>query len=308
MRTRTTPSTRPRRLSARLASAAAPLFAWTIASTVIGVTVLAPGAAQASPQDSHAGMAISRSTIMARARTWVNAHVPYSQTDYHEGYRTDCSGFVSMAWDLGSSLTTWTLPSVSTRLSSTSLLRPGDILNFSEHVVLFVGWSSSDNKQHRYFDLMAESFPGPGGGTIAEFHQDMRSSYYAQFTPLRYKHVVEGSVPAPPTTTPGRPAPAKYYVDTFATAAGFLSPNCMSEDGLRCRPQGQLYAATNYVFCKKLGHTVSSGSQHNRWWLLTDLDTIYPGRSGRAYVSAFYLRNWGNDVAKDNAGRVIPNC
>jgi hypothetical protein len=102
---------------------------------------------------------------------------------------------------------------------------------------------------------------------------------------------------------------SKYYVNTFATAYGFLSPHCMDDDSQHCRPQGELFAApSNYVFCKTWGDKVGTSSQYNHWWLLTDLDRVYPGKSGTAYVSAYYLRNWGNDVAKDNSGRVIPNC
>ncbi len=48
--------------------------------------------------------------IIANAQTWLNPSIPYSQSDYYAGYRTDCSGYVSMAWQLGTSATTWTLP------------------------------------------------------------------------------------------------------------------------------------------------------------------------------------------------------
>jgi hypothetical protein len=36
--------------------------------------------------------------VIANAKTWLNPAVPYSQSAYHNGYRTDCSGYVSMAW------------------------------------------------------------------------------------------------------------------------------------------------------------------------------------------------------------------
>lgn len=36
--------------------------------------------------------------VITNAKTWLNPPVPYSQTAYHNGYRTDCSGYVSMAW------------------------------------------------------------------------------------------------------------------------------------------------------------------------------------------------------------------
>jgi hypothetical protein len=50
--------------------------------------------------------------------------------------------------------------------------------------------------------------------------------------------------------------------------------------------------------------TTGSGGAHNKWWLYTDLDS---GRS-RGWISAYYLRLWGDDVAKDNNGVDIPLC
>lgn len=44
-----------------------------------------------------------------------------------------------MAWMLPDSETTQTLPRLTTRIP-TSELRPGDILNSPQHVVLFSGW------------------------------------------------------------------------------------------------------------------------------------------------------------------------
>jgi hypothetical protein len=46
---------------------------------------------------SDLGPIITRAQILARAQTWVDAKVPYSQSAYRDGYRTDCSGYVSMA-------------------------------------------------------------------------------------------------------------------------------------------------------------------------------------------------------------------
>jgi len=43
---------------------------------------------------------VNRADVIAKGMEWVNAHVPYSQTGSHEGYRTDCSGFASCAWKL----------------------------------------------------------------------------------------------------------------------------------------------------------------------------------------------------------------
>jgi hypothetical protein len=108
------------------------------------------------------GGTITRSQVIARARSWVAEHVPYNQratwTDANGTYRQDCSGYVSMAWNLPSSRTTWTLDesSVTTRISR-SQLKPGDALDYAaEHVVLFGGWKDQSAGTFYYY---AESNP-----------------------------------------------------------------------------------------------------------------------------------------------------
>jgi murein DD-endopeptidase MepM/ murein hydrolase activator NlpD len=89
----------------------------------------------------------------------------------------------------------------------------------------------------------------------------------------------------------------KYWVDTFAAAPVYASPTSTAQTGT-------LNKGTNYVFCKAWGRQIGRGSTYNHWWLKTDPD------SGPAnqYVSAYYLSRWGNDVAKDNNGTIIPDC
>lgn len=43
---------------------------------------------------------VRRQQMLSRGQRWVDDSVAYSQTNTHEGYRTDCSGFVSMCWGL----------------------------------------------------------------------------------------------------------------------------------------------------------------------------------------------------------------
>lgn len=99
------------------------------------------------------GEAISRSEVIARAHYWNALNVPYNQGAYRAGpgesrkYRTDCSGFVSMAWHLPESRWTGSLDDVSTVIKY-SALRPGDILmrdkdQASGHVVIFERWTDS---------------------------------------------------------------------------------------------------------------------------------------------------------------------
>lgn len=43
-------------------------------------------------------MTITRSQVLERARRWPARSVPYSMSKLRDGYRTDCSGYVSMCW------------------------------------------------------------------------------------------------------------------------------------------------------------------------------------------------------------------
>lgn len=110
---------------------------------------------------SSSSCKLARSTILASAtggrRTaiergfgWLDAHVPYSQSASRAGYRTDCSGFVSMCWQLGTSYTTADFSTgggQSGPIGGYSKLLPGDALvhrsNGSGHMVLFLGWNDS---------------------------------------------------------------------------------------------------------------------------------------------------------------------
>ncbi|MGG6269046.1 hypothetical protein ACQ4M3_34250 [Leptolyngbya sp. AN03gr2] len=88
-------------------------------------------------------------SILAHAKTWVDRRVPYNQGAYYQGYRQDCSGFVSMAWQLPVSAVTSTLPQFSRTLSSRDELQAGDAINNRKignegHVVLFVQWKDKN--------------------------------------------------------------------------------------------------------------------------------------------------------------------
>lgn len=91
----------------------------------------------------------TRDEIIRRARTWIAAEVPYSMREYWaDGYRQDCSGFVSMAWNLPGNEWTGSLDKFAQRISK-DRLEPGDMLLFhnpkdpqkGSHVVIFGGWT-----------------------------------------------------------------------------------------------------------------------------------------------------------------------
>ncbi|AYN41142.1 peptidoglycan-binding protein [Streptomyces dangxiongensis] len=72
--------------------------------------------------------ATTRTEIVNRARTWVAARVPYGMDAYWpDGYRQDCSGYVSMAWGLPGNEWTGSLGRFGVRITREEL-RPGDIL------------------------------------------------------------------------------------------------------------------------------------------------------------------------------------
>ena len=95
---------------------------------------------------------IPRADVMARSRSWIAEKVMYSQKVSHANafgtYRQDCSGFVSMCWNLSGSLTTFSLPQVTKDIPREDL-REGDVLwrrdgnddNDTHHVALFVRWA-----------------------------------------------------------------------------------------------------------------------------------------------------------------------
>lgn len=101
---------------------------------------------------------ISRATVMARAREWVDKKIPYCQCNgpaeccgscpFCKQYRCDCSGYVSYSWGLPYGYTTFTLPQVAHPISKEEL-QPGDVmLNTAEHVVLFGGWADAGHTSY----------------------------------------------------------------------------------------------------------------------------------------------------------------
>lgn len=119
-------------------------------SVPMGTSV--PVCADTEPEPDPAGK-ITRAEVLQRAQTWVDQQVGYSMWNYHPDpdgvlYRTDCSGFVSMAYRLGESYSTVTLGTQLTWIPKEEL-RLGDAVgNLGEgtggangHIVLFNGWT-----------------------------------------------------------------------------------------------------------------------------------------------------------------------
>ncbi|KAL5335519.1 hypothetical protein BJX70DRAFT_410403 [Aspergillus crustosus] len=104
---------------------------------------------------------ITRDEILSRGQYWVSKQVPYSMTATYPDqqgrkYRTDCSGFVSMALHATSpGFNTVSLPDIAKAISWDDIL-PGDFVGTlgsgtggaAGHVTLFHSWAGSDKKEY----------------------------------------------------------------------------------------------------------------------------------------------------------------
>lgn len=146
-------------------------------AAVLGFAVIPGNATAAPPQKPAAAAAakseqgvkadaITRAQMLERAATWLTANdgaqVPYSQTEvWSDGYRQDCSGYVSMTlglWKSGPN----TVELAGNRDLTTPIelgdLKPGDLLidadgsNTTRHVVIFEGWTDDSRTAYSAFE------------------------------------------------------------------------------------------------------------------------------------------------------------
>ncbi|MFB8235349.1 peptidoglycan-binding protein [Kitasatospora purpeofusca] len=169
----------------------------------------------ATDERAAAAQSVTRASIVERAQRWVDQKVPYSMSRYwSDGYRQDCSGFVSMAWGLGSSQTTWTLPDFAERITKAEL-QPGDVLIHNDpasprggsHVTVFGGWT--DSARTRY---VAYEQTSPGATKRVTPYAYWSNS--ATYVPYRYKGLSTGGV-----SSDGAAATAFPGADKFGPGA-----------------------------------------------------------------------------------------
>lgn len=154
---------------------------------------------------------VGRSEIVERGIGWLADGNLYDRGgSYHDGYRRDCSGFVSMAWQFKDNPSTAYFPPFVTGkyaipLGSFDDMVPGDAINKTfrnpyGHVMLFAGWASADHSQ-LYFMHHSKT------GTPVSLVQVSRSSL-GDFTPIRSVKAPEPTNVAPPTDQE-QPPPAQ---------------------------------------------------------------------------------------------------
>ena len=136
-------------------------LAGTAAFATVGAQAATSTAVASVTRSSTATMApaIARSEVIARAETWhphTAQRIPYSQSAYHGGYRTDCSGYASMALGLsapGPNTVGLASSSISTPISMGELLT-GDLVidatgnSNTRHVVIFQQWADGAHSSY----------------------------------------------------------------------------------------------------------------------------------------------------------------
>ncbi|MGW2190416.1 FG-GAP-like repeat-containing protein, partial [Streptomyces sp. NPDC001719] len=141
---------------------------------------------------------ITRSETLRRAASWFGKGLHYSGDNTYQGWRTDCSGFVSMAWGLpGPGETTDSfIPGGVAHEISKDELKPGDALNNKAlgndgHVVLFEKWADSSQSSYWGYEFSSSGL----------HHRVIPYAYFSrseQYRPIRFNTIVDDDTAAGP--------------------------------------------------------------------------------------------------------------
>ncbi|MFD8155823.1 NlpC/P60 family protein [Streptomyces malaysiensis] len=137
----------------------------------------------------------TRAEALQRAATWLTAdnggRVPYSQAKvWKDGYRQDCSGYVSMALGLrapGTNTVGLTSSSI-TKPIALGDLRPGDLLidasgdNNTRHVVMFEKWNDAGHTSYTSYEQRGDF----GTDHTARRYGLEPGSEYKPYRPLKF--------------------------------------------------------------------------------------------------------------------------
>ncbi|MFD8690024.1 peptidoglycan-binding protein [Streptomyces sp. NPDC059651] len=263
---------------------------------------------QANDFTTMATATLSPDTMINRARTWLTANnghaVPYSmERTWKDGYRQDCSGYVSMTLGLGKpGLNTVGLADsrngVTKRLSSVSQLRKGDLLiDYSttdgdfRHVVIFEKWANTSHSAYWAYEQR-----GTYGTTHRQLKYGIGSDHYDPFRPLKLSGGSSGGgqVPAPsaswPTLKSGSKGADVKSAQQLLTARGYTVAADSS--------YGPKTRAAVIRFQKSRSLTADGVIGPNTWSKLTT--TVKYGQSGQAVKAAqTQLNVYGYSIAVD---------
>ncbi|WP_406477403.1 peptidoglycan-binding protein [Streptomyces sp. NBC_01615] len=260
-----------------------------------------PPAEPGKPSTVTRTPATTRAEIINRAKKWVAAQVPYSMYAYSsDGYRQDCSGFVSMAWHLPGNEWTGSLGTHGVRISRDQL-QPGDILLFhnpadpekGSHVVIFGGWT---DYTHTYYLAYEQTRP----------HTRKQATPYGywsnsdRYLPYRYKGLdkgASGAVASSPDTKVTRYPGHAYFGyganNAYVTQLGRL---------LVQRGGGRFYTSGPGPRWSDADRRATQAFQRAQGWTGADADGL-PGSETWSYL----VGNKGKDIpAPSEAGHPGP--
>ncbi|MCO5968747.1 hypothetical protein [Actinoallomurus soli] len=142
--------------------------AFVAAAPVAGAAAPAASAGQVSAQAGRIGGKISRNEVIQRAAYWYkhragiryNWQGSYRDPDGQHRYRTDCSGYVSMALHLKTSASTVTLPGYGVKIGRKSM-KKGDFTGIlgagtggaAGHVRIFEKWANKAHTAYWAYDF-----------------------------------------------------------------------------------------------------------------------------------------------------------
>lgn len=169
--------------------------------------------------------AAGRSEIVERGLGWLAQGIIYDRGGSYQGYRRDCSGFVSMAWQFSANPNTALFPpfvegKYAVELGSLDELVPGDAVNKTfrnpyGHMMLFAGWASADHSQLYFLHHSATGKP-------VSLIQAARSGL-GEFIPVRSIKAPAPVVDAPPPVDQPAP-PVDQPAPPPAAGCGVLLP------------------------------------------------------------------------------------
>jgi hypothetical protein len=197
------------------ATASGPFWAGRVAQ-------VQPAAQSRAAQVTVSAPAVTTDQIRTRAESWLTAWnggpVPYlsssDPSDWFQGYRRDCSGYVSMVLGLpGPGLVTGQLAdsSVSTPITRDTLqfgdlmINPGS--GSSGHVVIFDKWADAGHTQYVGYEQSGD------GGT---HHRTIPYPYFNGYpmSPYRYNHIVPSAVAGSPVVYDPAVGNAEVYLNS----------------------------------------------------------------------------------------------
>lgn len=125
-------------------------------------------------------LSVGEVIMLYRAWEWYRDGVKYGSydgvgdNDSYQGWRADCSGFVSYVWQLDRSITTdQFLPlGYASPLFSLQDVQLGDVFNNNQpgesgHVIMFISWAS----EGQYSSFWGVDLSGPGAAGKVEFRK-----------------------------------------------------------------------------------------------------------------------------------------